>query len=127
MPLAPFNNPTLEQTFLAKYCIENARCADRDPRGLIRPTTDGSAPPATGLVNPFGLSSFSLPTIERALAEMESSSMGAAPGNPRLGHGRRAGALTSHILGSAASPKQYEVQKNLFKSLLNHKDLAANG
>ena len=100
---------------------------ERAPRGLFRPTTDGSAPPATGLVNPLGSSSFSRPTIERAPAEMESSSTGAAPSNPRLGHGRRAGALTSHILGSAASPTQHEVQQNLFKDLLNHKDRAANG
>ena len=69
-------------------------------------------------MGPLGASSFSLPTVERALAEMEG------------GLGRRAGAgaptSTSPVLGSAPSPTQHEVLQNFFKSLLNPKDRAAS-
>ncbi|KAH9036025.1 dynein light intermediate chain-domain-containing protein [Lactarius deliciosus] len=126
-PLPPLNNPTPEQAFLAKNYDENARRADRDPRGIFRTPTDASAPPAAGLVGPLGSSSFSLPTVERALAEMEGSSAGTSLGG--LGLGKRAGAPTSPILGSAPSPTgqtQHEVLQNFFKSLLNTKDRAAS-
>lgn len=119
-PLPPLNNPTPEQAFLAKNYDENARRADRDPRGIFRTPTDASAP-AAGLVGPLGSSSFSLPTVERALAEMEGNTVG--------GLGKRAGAPTSPILGSAPSPTgqtQHEVLQNFFKSLLNTKDRAAS-
>ncbi|KAF8261673.1 dynein 1 light intermediate chain [Lactarius quietus] len=120
-PLPPLNNPTPEQAFLSKNYDENARRADRDPRGIFRTPNDASAPPTAGLVGPLGSSSFSLPTVERALAEMEGSSGGAT-----LGLGRRSGAPTSPILGSAPSPTQHEVLQNFFKSLLNPKDRAAS-
>jgi len=120
-PLPPLNNPTPEQAFLSKNYDENARRADRDPRGIFRTPTDASAP-APGIVGPLGSSSFSLPTVERALAEMEGASAGAT-----LGGGlRRAGAPTSPTLGSAPSPTQHEVLQNFFKSLLNPKDRAAS-
>jgi hypothetical protein len=48
--------------------------ADRDPRGIFRTPTDASAAPAAGLVRPLCSSSFSLPTVERALAEAGGSS-----------------------------------------------------
>lgn len=70
-----------------------------------------------GLVGPLGASSFSLPTVERALAEMESS------------FGRRADVggltLTSHIFWRT-SPMQHEVLQNFFESLLNPEDRAAS-
>lgn len=84
---------------------------------MFRSPVDTSAPPAAGLVGPLGSSSFSLPTVERALAEMEGGSSGTT-----LGPGRRAGAPTSPIVGSAPSPTgqtQHEVLQNFFKSLLN--------
>ena len=87
---------------------------------MFRSPVDASAPPAAGLVGPLGSSSFSLPTVERALAEMEGGSSGTT-----LGVGRRAGAPTSPIIGSAPSPTgqtQHEVLQNFFKSLLNTKD-----
>jgi dynein light intermediate chain 1 len=80
-------------------------------------------PPAAGLVGPLGSSSFSLPTVERALAEMEGGS------GTTLGIGKRAGAPTSPIIGSAPSPTgqtQHEVLQNFFKSLLNTKDRAVS-
>jgi len=59
------------------------------------------------------------------MAEMEGSSgTGASLGGLSLG--RRAGAPTSPILGSAPSPTQHEVLQNFFKSLLNPKDRAAS-
>jgi len=75
----------------------------------------------------LGSSSFSLPTVERALAEMEGASTGGTLGG--LGLGKRAGAPTSPILGSAPSPtgqSQHEVLQNFFKSLLNTKDRTAS-
>ena len=85
-PLPPLNNPTPEQAFLTKNYDENARRADRDPRGIFRTPTDASAAPAAGLVGPLGASSFSLPTVERALAEMEGR---AVSGDAQAPHRRR--------------------------------------
>ena len=117
MPLPPLNNPTPEQAFLAKNYDENARHADHDPRGIFLTPTVASAPPAARLVGALGLSSFSLPTAKRVLAEMEGRSMGGL---------RRGGAPTSPSLGSAPSPTQHEVLQDIFKSLLNPKDRAAS-
>jgi len=50
-------------------------------------------------------------------------------GSGTLGAGKRAGAPTSPIIGSAPSPTgqtQHEVLQNFFKSLLNTKDRAAS-
>ncbi|KAH9983550.1 DLIC-domain-containing protein [Russula compacta] len=128
-PLPPFNNPTPEQAFLAKNYDENARRADRDPRGMFRSPVDASAPPAAGLVGPLGSSSFSLPAVERALAEMEGGGGSGVTLGAGMGLGRRAGAPTSPIIGSAPSPTgqtQHEVLQNFFKSLLNTKDRGAS-
>jgi len=87
---------------------------------MFRSPVDATALPAAGLVGPLGSSSFSLPAVERALAEMEGGSSGTT-----LGVGRRAGAPTSPMVGSAPSPTgqtQHEVLQNFFKSLLNTKD-----
>jgi len=62
----------------------------------------------------WGSSSFSLPTAELALAEMQ----GTCATIGRLGLDRRA-----YPLGSAASPTQYEVLQKFFK---NPKDCAAS-
>jgi dynein light intermediate chain 1 len=91
--------------------------ADRGPRGIFHTPTDASAAPAAGLVGPLGSSSFSLPTIKRALAELDGSST-------LCGLGRHTDAPTSSILGSAPSLTQREVLHNFFKSLLNPKDRA---
>ncbi|KAI9457300.1 dynein light intermediate chain-domain-containing protein [Russula earlei] len=126
-PLPQFNNPTPEQAFLAKNYDENTRRADRDPRGMFRSPVDTSAPPTAGLVGPLGSTSFSLPTVERALAEMEGGSTGTTLG-VGMGFSKRAGAPTSPIIGSAPSPTgqtQHEVLQNFFKSLLNTKDRGA--
>lgn len=77
MPLPPLNSPTLKKAILTKYYVEDARCMICDLCGIFRTTTDGSAPPAVGLIGPSGLSSFSVPTVERALAEMERNNTGA--------------------------------------------------
>ncbi|TFK63540.1 dynein 1 light intermediate chain [Pluteus cervinus] len=69
-PLPPFNSPTPEQAFLAKNYDENAKKPDRDPRGAFRNPAD-LAGASAGIVGPMGSSSFNLPTVERALSEME--------------------------------------------------------
>ncbi|KAI0252051.1 hypothetical protein BJV78DRAFT_1361192 [Lactifluus subvellereus] len=107
-----------KQTFLAKNYDENARRADRDPRGIFRSPADPSAPPAAGLVGPLGSSSFSVPMVERALAEMESGGSGATTLNVGTGLGKRGGAP------SPTGQTQHEVLQNFFKSLLNTKDRA---
>ncbi len=68
-PLPPFNNPTPEQTFLAKNYDEKK--AERDPRGAFRNPQDFAGGGAAGIVGPLGSSSFSLPNVERAMSEME--------------------------------------------------------
>lgn len=60
-----------EQAFLAKNYDENSKKGDRDPRGAFRNPQD-FAGAAAGIVGPLGTSSFSLPSVERALTEMES-------------------------------------------------------
>lgn len=96
---------------------------------MFRSPVDTSAPPAAGLVGPLGSSSFSLPAVERALAEMEGGGGSGATLGAGMGLGRRAGAPTSPIIGSAPSPTgqtQHEVLQNFFKSLLNTKDRGAS-
>ncbi|KAN0140426.1 hypothetical protein V8E53_001635 [Lactarius tabidus] len=97
-PLPPLNNPTPEQAYLAKNYDENPRHAGRNP-----------------------LVAFSLPTVERAPADMEGSSCAKLGGL-----GRRAGAPTSPILGSVASPTGHEVLQNFLNNLLNPKDRTAS-
>lgn len=80
-PLPPFNNPIPEQGFLAKNYDENAKKPDRDPRGAFRNPAD-IAGGAAGVVGPLGSSSFNLPTVERALTEMEIGIGGAPASSP---------------------------------------------
>jgi dynein light intermediate chain 1 len=127
-----------EQVFLTKHYDENAKKSDRDPRGAFR--TPGEA--AAGVVGPLGSSSFSLPTVERALKEMDGATNGpavAAPvperkrtttaGRPPLG----SSASSSSRPGSTAPPNptspgggqpRNEVLHNFFQSLLTSKDRA---
>ena len=78
---------------------------------MFRSPVDPSAPPPAGLVGPLGSSTFSLPGVERALAEMEGGG----------GGGRRAGGAPS-----PTGQTQHEVLQNFFKSLLNTKDRGAS-
>lgn len=87
-------------------------CADRDPRGNCRTPTYGPLPPAACLVGPLGLPPFSLPMVERTLAEMEGGGSGATGG--RLGRRGRAGAM------------QHAALQGFFKIPLNLKDRAAS-
>ena len=70
-PLPPLILPTPEQQFLATHYESNAKSSDRDPRQTFRTPTDPSNITGAGVVGPLGSSSFSLPTVERALVEME--------------------------------------------------------
>jgi dynein light intermediate chain 1 len=84
---------------------KNVRRADDNPHGIFHSLIDPSTPPAAGLVGLLGSSTFSLPAVERVLAEMEGGGI------------RR--------VGSAPSPTgqtQHEVLQNFFKSLLNTED-----
>ncbi|KAG5340423.1 hypothetical protein C0989_001663 [Termitomyces sp. Mn162] len=149
-PLPPFNNPTPEQAFLAKNYDENAKKPDRDPRGAFRNPTDLTSASA-GVVGPLGSSSFDLPTVERALTEMETGIDGVpaagAPSDPSKRSsrniaaplvrpaglapvgtsapttGRGPGSPTS---GGSASPPSgqasHEVLQSFFQSLLSSRD-----
>ena len=111
-PLLPVNNQTPEQPFLTEYYDENAPTATQ--RYLPHSQTHLQRPLRASL----GSSSCSLPTVERALVEMEDSST----------LGRRSGALTSTppILGSPPCTTQHEASQNFFKRLSNPKDSAVS-
>ncbi|KZP20124.1 hypothetical protein FIBSPDRAFT_542861 [Athelia psychrophila] len=72
-PLPPISNPTPEQAFLAKNYDENSKKPNQDPRNAFK---DPMANAAAGLVGPLESSSFNLPSVDRALTEMEA---GVAP------------------------------------------------
>lgn len=128
-----------EQAFLAKHYDENAKKPDRDPRGAFRNPTDTAA---AGIVGPLGSSSFNLPTVERALSEMEAgmgnSTLNASTsgdGARRLSQRGAVGAgITNHAgrppssptIGTSPSPTggqtQHEVLQNFFQSLLSSRD-----
>lgn len=76
-PLPPITNPTPEQAFLAKNYDENSKKPNQDPRTAFRSPTENAA---AGIVGPLGSSSFNLPTVERALTEMEAGMGGAGAG-----------------------------------------------
>ena len=59
-----------EQAFLARNYVENSKKGEKDPRGAFRSLTD-SGVHESGIVGPLRSSSFSLPSVERALVEME--------------------------------------------------------
>lgn len=82
--------PTPEQQFLATHYESNAKSSDRDPRQTFRTPTDPSNLTGAGVVGPLGSSSFSLPTVERALVEMEG---GGANEKGSERDGRRVGAV----------------------------------
>ncbi|KAF8138908.1 dynein light intermediate chain-domain-containing protein [Boletus edulis] len=148
-PLPPFNAPMAEQAFLAKHYDENSKKPDRDPRGAFRNPAETTT---AGIVGPLGSSSFSLPTVEKALADMESGLSGSSALNAsvngdaarRLSRGgtrptsglSAGGAGTSTTGRTSTSPTlnspqsstggqtQHEVLQNFFQSLLSSKDRA---
>lgn len=58
-----------------------AKSSDRDPRQTFRVPSDMSNTSGAGVVGPMGSSSFNLPSVERALVEMEGTS-GTRSSNP---------------------------------------------
>lgn len=72
--LPPIIQPTPEQVFLQQHYENLAKDPSRDPRATFRqPTADGLGAQPSGVVGPLGTSSFSLPSVEKALVDMESS------------------------------------------------------
>lgn len=144
--MPPLINPTPEQAFLARNYDENAKKPDRDPRGAFRSPTDMPGVATAGVVGPLGSSSFNLPHVEKALADMEvgigtnsNPSTNAAPDAARRASVRPAGGRPSAVgvslpagrstasptLASSPSPTsgqtQQEVLQNFFQSLLTSK------
>ncbi|KZT42981.1 hypothetical protein SISSUDRAFT_979151 [Sistotremastrum suecicum HHB10207 ss-3] len=140
--LTPLVLPVPEQNFLSKNWDENSKKPDRDPRTSFRNLQDnmGTATHA-GIVGPLGSSSFSLPTVERALSEMEGGSSLSAdarrvpnarrvrvsdvPSRPLLSPSPMTGSSRppaspglSSPLGSATGQTQHEVLQTFFQSLL---------
>lgn len=106
-PIPTLNSPAPEQTPLANNSDENARRADREPRGGIFLTfTDVCAALAAGLVVPLDLLSLSLPTV------------GQAP------HRRRRRLYSGTHRVRRTTPD--DVLQNFFTSLLNLKDRAVS-
>lgn len=139
-----------EQGFLAKHYDENSKKPDRDPRGAFRNPAETAT---AGIVGPLGSSSFNLPNVEKALAEMESGLGGSGALNasvngdaarrlsrggarPTSGLSAVSGAGTTTTGRTPASPTlnasqsatggqtQHEVLQNFFQSLLSSKDRA---
>ena len=138
-----------EQAFLAKHYDENSKKPDRDPRGAFRNPTETAT---AGIVGPLGSSSFSLPAVEKALADMETgfgsgSGLNASVNGDAARRLSRGGARPTSGLGAVgagasvtgrapASPTlsasqsstggqtQHEVLQNFFQSLLSSKDRA---
>ncbi|KIJ37388.1 hypothetical protein M422DRAFT_33726 [Sphaerobolus stellatus SS14] len=145
-PLPPLISPMPEQQFLAVHYEANAKSSDRDPRQTFRTPTDPSNLTGAGVVGPLGSSSFSLPTVERALVEMEGGGISdRGEREPRRGNATRrdpvrpttlssSGTSSTHahtrplaspgIPGSQATDgkSQHEVLQNFFQSLLSSRD-----
>jgi len=132
-----------EQAFLSKNYEENSKKADRDPRGAFRNPADLEGA-AAGVVGPLSSNSFALQTVERALSEMDISTVpitgGAAattaPTDARRRHPGPSSSrnpTTSPPHKGATNPmtpppagqngqSQHEVLQNFFQSLLSNKD-----
>lgn len=138
-----------EQAFLAKHYDENSKKPDRDPRGAFRNPAETAT---AGIVGPLGSSSFSLPNVEKALAEMETglgggsalnasvngdaarrlsrggarptSGLSAVGGTGASTTGRTASPTLSSSPSSTGGQTQHEVLQNFFQSLLSSKDRA---
>lgn len=139
-PLPPFNNPMPEQAFLAKHYDENAKKPDAH-------TPFGNSADLAGIVGPLQSSSFNLPSVDRALSDMETgigapaASTAANVDARRLGQrtstaGSRPPGLGSSVSRPPTSPSamgspsptgqtQHEVLQNFFQSLLTNKERSA--
>ncbi|KAF8514873.1 dynein light intermediate chain-domain-containing protein [Hysterangium stoloniferum] len=147
-PLPQLISPTPEQQFLAIHYESNAKSSDRDPRQTFRTPADPSNLTGAGVVGPLESSSFNLPTVERALVEMEGggSNERNIERDPRRSStdpaGRPPSTLSSTGTSSThahpharppASPSipnapvvagqsQHDVLQNFFQSLLSSRD-----
>ncbi|KAG8693685.1 hypothetical protein FRC09_010357 [Ceratobasidium sp. 395] len=126
-----------EQSFLGKHYDTLQKDPNRDPRAQFRPdaaTTQAVA--GTGVVGPMGSSSFSLPSVEKAMMDMDGDDVGArlarmAGGNrariqlpPALTGGTstltsQAGAPSRQNSTGAPQQNEHQVLQNFFQSLLN--------
>jgi len=144
-PLPPLLSPMPEHQFLAMHYESN-----RDPRQTFRNPAESNSvsSPGAGVVGPMGSSSFSLPTVERALVEMEggdrdrgSERDSRRPTALKRDPIRPATTLSSSGTSSThahtrppASPgppsaggqTQHEVLQNFFQSLLSSRDRSSS-
>ncbi|EJU06359.1 hypothetical protein DACRYDRAFT_45062 [Dacryopinax primogenitus] len=128
----PLIIPKPEQTFLAAHY--EALQKDRDPRATFRQpiAVSGQAGAVeTGVVGPMGSSSFNLPSVEKAMQEMETEEpqpgkeisprsapppVAPAPRSARLPVGPTE--AIGRTPGSPGGSSQHEVLQNFFQSLL---------
>ncbi|GJJ07202.1 hypothetical protein Clacol_001402 [Clathrus columnatus] len=145
--LPPLVQPIPEQQFLAMHYESIAKSSDRDPRQTFRAPNDPSNVTGAGVVGPLGSSSFNLPSVEKALVEMEGNS-GSRTTNvsrPNVTSGRPAATLSTNGTSSIhthsrpqispnlsnsqsnSTPTQHEVLQNFFNSLLSSRDRSSTG
>ncbi|KAG8697032.1 hypothetical protein FRC08_006777 [Ceratobasidium sp. 394] len=135
-PLPPLITTEPEQSFLAKHHETLQKDPNRDPRAQFRPdAATTQAVVGTGVVGPMGSSSFSLPSVEKAMMDMDGDDVGARLARMAGGNTRRiqlppaltgaptlttpAGAPSRQNSAGAPQQNEHQVLQNFFQSLLN--------
>ncbi|KAL5636721.1 hypothetical protein ACGC1H_000627 [Rhizoctonia solani] len=137
-PLPTLITTEPDQAFLSKHYEALQKDPNRDPRAQFRPDPATAQTAGAGVVGPMGSSSFSLPSVEKAMMDMDgddvSAKLARMAGASR-NRAQMASALTnppSSGLGqtpmpppmsrsntSGGSQNEHQVLQNFFQSLLN--------
>ncbi|CCO28208.1 Cytoplasmic dynein 1 light intermediate chain 1 AltName: Full=Dynein light chain A [Rhizoctonia solani AG-1 IB] len=127
-----------DQSFLSKHYDTLQKDPNRDPRAQFRPDPAAQGTGA-GVVGPMGSSSFSLPSVEKAMMDMDGddvsaklarmagagnrrAQMASALANPPAGGLNQAPApppLTRAGTSGGSQQNEHQVLQNFFQSLLN--------
>ncbi|CUA69359.1 Cytoplasmic dynein 1 light intermediate chain 2 [Rhizoctonia solani] len=138
-PLPALITTEPDQAFLSKHYEALQKDPNRDPRAQFRPDPATTPAAGAGVVGPMGSSSFSLPSVEKAMMDMDgddvSAKLARMAGASRS-RAQMASALTnppSSGLGQTSMPpplnrsstsggsqqNEHQVLQNFFQSLLN--------
>ncbi|ELU45645.1 dynein 1 light intermediate chain [Rhizoctonia solani AG-1 IA] len=139
-PLPALITTEPDQSFLSKHYESLQKDPNRDPRAQFRPDPATAQGTGAGVVGPMGSSSFSLPSVEKAMMDMDgddvSAKLARMAGASSTRRAQMASALTnppSSGLNQAPIPppltrsgtssgsqqNEHQVLQNFFQSLLN--------